>query len=373
MPLRQDNGGDAGVQVLTVSIVAGRNLKAMDIIGTSDPYCIVKVGRNKYQTRCYYETCHPVWREVAEFREPDLRDSLVVEVWDKDLTSDDMIGQVVIPLQQLVGFDMVAPRWYGLNDFDDEPVGEVLLRLKLPRPPGDGVGDKSTVQQVAWAEFELFQHGAKTSLKIGRTPRTTARLMTPEAAAAAGAGGGGGAAEGEASQRDGAGASLPGGGPAPFARTHTSTSSTASDAEGSRAPSGQRPASVSSSLRSLGLVGKADSGGARQFSTFDFASASKGHSILTDNMSVNHIPMERIDQVCIYVYSCYSDDESAQHELFRDMCAPIGQVTLDLSKLAIGGVLDAWLDVHKLDEDHEIDKYLAQHQIVRPPDEELGW
>ena len=191
MPLRQDNGGDAGVQVLTVSIVAGRNLKAMDIIGTSDPYCIVKVGRNKYQTRCYYETCHPVWREVAEFREPDLRDSLVVEVWDKDLTSDDMIGQVVIPLQQLVGFDMVAPRWYGLNDFDDEPVGEVLLRLKLPRPPGDGVGDKSTVQQVAWAEFELFQHGAKTSLKIGRTPRTTARLMTPEAAAAAGGGGGG--------------------------------------------------------------------------------------------------------------------------------------------------------------------------------------
>ena len=34
-----------GPQTLTVSVVAGRKLKAMDIIGTSDPYCIVKVRR----------------------------------------------------------------------------------------------------------------------------------------------------------------------------------------------------------------------------------------------------------------------------------------------------------------------------------------
>ena len=35
-----------GPQKLTVSVVAARNLKAMDIIGTSDPYCILKVGRH---------------------------------------------------------------------------------------------------------------------------------------------------------------------------------------------------------------------------------------------------------------------------------------------------------------------------------------
>ena len=43
--------------------------------------------------------------------------------------------------------------------------------------------------------------------------------------------------------------------------------------------------------------------------------------------------------------------------------APIGQVVLDLSRLAIGGILDTWLDVYKLDEDHEIDKFLAKHQV----------
>ena len=48
--------------------------------------------------------------------------------------SDDLIGETMIPLSTIVG-QKSAPKWYTIYR-ESRITGEVLLAMKLPRPPG---------------------------------------------------------------------------------------------------------------------------------------------------------------------------------------------------------------------------------------------
>ena len=53
----------------------GRNLKAMDSGGTSDPYVVVTVGRKKHQTKAVHKTLDPEWKH-AKLKFPSSKRSL---------------------------------------------------------------------------------------------------------------------------------------------------------------------------------------------------------------------------------------------------------------------------------------------------------
>ena len=81
--------------VVTVLLVEGREMLAMDEEGTSDPYCKFRLGGERYKTKTVYETLDPKWQEQFElYLYEDQGQDLDITVWDKDQRSkDDFMGR----------------------------------------------------------------------------------------------------------------------------------------------------------------------------------------------------------------------------------------------------------------------------------------
>ena len=48
---------------LRCKVHAGKDLKAMDFVGTSDPYCVIKLGEQVVKTKVVKKTLNPKWEE----------------------------------------------------------------------------------------------------------------------------------------------------------------------------------------------------------------------------------------------------------------------------------------------------------------------
>ena len=85
---------------LTVHVVEARDLKPMDVDGTSDPYIVLEIENQRIETNYKKSTLSPVWNESFNFDISHGREPLVVTVWDKDtFGNDEFEGMCVIPLQ----------------------------------------------------------------------------------------------------------------------------------------------------------------------------------------------------------------------------------------------------------------------------------
>jgi hypothetical protein len=93
---------EAGIDerfLLYLTIVGAEDLEAMDVGGTSDPYCVIKVGGHKWETRRIERTLNPVWNAKYAIPLDNLDDEMRIEMWDWDrLASDDPMGDVVLPI-----------------------------------------------------------------------------------------------------------------------------------------------------------------------------------------------------------------------------------------------------------------------------------
>lgn len=103
-----------------LTVVAAKDLPSKDSNKLSDPYCIVKVGREKHKTHVVPKTLDPSWNctfAFGESRKLRLKPDAIVElsVYDKDGTFDrnDLIGQASLPLADL--FNNNAPSWITLK------------------------------------------------------------------------------------------------------------------------------------------------------------------------------------------------------------------------------------------------------------------
>lgn len=76
----------------------------MDKNGLSDPYVILTYGESKFQTPVVEKTLQPVWTAQNEAQFTALADvnELHLEVMDKDLISDDFIGQATFSLKDVI-------------------------------------------------------------------------------------------------------------------------------------------------------------------------------------------------------------------------------------------------------------------------------
>lgn len=100
--------------VLTVSLLEGTGLPAMDDNGKSDPYVKFKLGSQKYKSKVRTKTLNPVWKEQFEFRMYDGDPTLLhIEVWDRDYAqSDDYMGGCSLnigALQSEMTHDLTLP------------------------------------------------------------------------------------------------------------------------------------------------------------------------------------------------------------------------------------------------------------------------
>lgn len=81
--------------VVHVVMVQARDLIAMDAGDSSDPYCKISLGREKFKTKSISNTINPKWREGFDLYWYEEFDSeLEMTIWDKDLGSkDDFMGR----------------------------------------------------------------------------------------------------------------------------------------------------------------------------------------------------------------------------------------------------------------------------------------
>ncbi|XP_010148124.1 PREDICTED: multiple C2 and transmembrane domain-containing protein 1, partial [Eurypyga helias] len=89
--------------IVSVTLIEGRELKAMDANGLSDPYVKFRLGHQKYKSKIMPKTLNPQWREQFDFHLYEERGGIIdITVWDKDAgKKDDFIGRCQIDLSTL--------------------------------------------------------------------------------------------------------------------------------------------------------------------------------------------------------------------------------------------------------------------------------
>ncbi|XP_077203733.1 multiple C2 and transmembrane domain-containing protein 1 isoform X4 [Paroedura picta] len=89
--------------IVSVTLIEGRELKAMDPNGLSDPYVKFRLGHQKYKSKIVPKTLNPQWREQFDFHLYEERGGIIdITVWDKDAgKKDDFIGRCQVDLSTL--------------------------------------------------------------------------------------------------------------------------------------------------------------------------------------------------------------------------------------------------------------------------------
>ncbi|KAE9445733.1 hypothetical protein C3L33_22370, partial [Rhododendron williamsianum] len=88
---------------LTLTVVKANDLKNMEMIGKSDPYVVVYIQiLFKVKTKVIENNLNPVWNQTFELIAEDKEtQSLILEVFDKDIGQDKRLGIAKVPLIEL--------------------------------------------------------------------------------------------------------------------------------------------------------------------------------------------------------------------------------------------------------------------------------
>ncbi|XP_055460015.1 multiple C2 and transmembrane domain-containing protein 1 [Psammomys obesus] len=89
--------------IVSITLIEGRDLKAMDSNGLSDPYVKFRLGHQKYKSKIMPKTLNPQWREQFDFHLYEERGGIIdITAWDKDAGKrDDFIGRCQVDLSCL--------------------------------------------------------------------------------------------------------------------------------------------------------------------------------------------------------------------------------------------------------------------------------
>ncbi|XP_047065960.1 synaptotagmin-5-like [Lolium rigidum] len=115
--------------VLSVTVVSGEDLPAMDMNGKSDPYVVLslKKTKTKYKTRVVTESLNPVWNQTFDFVVEDgLHDMLMLEVYDHDTFSRDYMGRCILTLTKV----LIEEDYSDSFPLEGAKTGKLNLHLK---------------------------------------------------------------------------------------------------------------------------------------------------------------------------------------------------------------------------------------------------
>ncbi|ETE71807.1 Multiple C2 and transmembrane domain-containing protein 1, partial [Ophiophagus hannah] len=89
--------------IVSITLIEGCGLKAMDSNGLSDPYVKFRLGHQKYKSKIMSKTLNPKWREQFDLHLYEERGGIIdITVWDRDAgKKDDFIGRCQVDLSTL--------------------------------------------------------------------------------------------------------------------------------------------------------------------------------------------------------------------------------------------------------------------------------
>ncbi|KAK3568801.1 hypothetical protein QTP86_017404 [Hemibagrus guttatus] len=119
--------------VVRVHVLEAQDLKAMDTVmmglvkGKSDPYVVLTVSNQRFQTKTIKETLNPRWNEVYEFVIHEAPgQELEVEVYDKDTDKDDFMGRFKLDFGE-VRKEREIDKWFPLEEIER---GKVHMKMQ---------------------------------------------------------------------------------------------------------------------------------------------------------------------------------------------------------------------------------------------------
>ncbi|XP_036855090.2 extended synaptotagmin-2 isoform X1 [Manis javanica] len=119
--------------VLRIHFIEAQDLQGKDtylkglVKGKSDPYGVIRVGNQIFQSKVIKENLSPKWNEVYEalvYEHPG--QELEIELFDEDPDKDDFLGSLMIDLVE-VEKERLLDEWFAL---DEVPRGKLHLRLQ---------------------------------------------------------------------------------------------------------------------------------------------------------------------------------------------------------------------------------------------------
>ncbi|KAK2494144.1 hypothetical protein MC885_021778 [Smutsia gigantea] len=119
--------------VLRIHFIEAQDLQGKDtylkglVKGKSDPYGVIRVGNQIFQSKVIKENLSPKWNEVYEalvYEHPG--QELEIELFDEDPDKDDFLGSLMIDLVE-VEKERLLDEWFAL---DEVPKGKLHLRLQ---------------------------------------------------------------------------------------------------------------------------------------------------------------------------------------------------------------------------------------------------
>jgi len=119
---------------------------------SSDPYCVLTIGSQRFTTKAISSTLNPDWNQVFGFNNLQKGDELVLSVWDRDKAgSDDSLGDGSVSLTHLpIGQEMFfAARLVGGESGENlqsvvsdnmQPVGQNIAAVTASNAIGGEAG-----------------------------------------------------------------------------------------------------------------------------------------------------------------------------------------------------------------------------------------
>ncbi|KAJ6830649.1 C2 and GRAM domain-containing protein [Iris pallida] len=97
---------------LLVHVIKARDLPAVDVNGSSDPYVRLQLGKHRAKTKIVKNSLNPVWDEEFSFGVGDLNEELSISV-----VVGDILGKVKVPMSKVMDADglSLGTQWYQLQ------------------------------------------------------------------------------------------------------------------------------------------------------------------------------------------------------------------------------------------------------------------
>uniref|UniRef100_A0A7S2UUK0 C2 domain-containing protein n=1 Tax=Fibrocapsa japonica TaxID=94617 RepID=A0A7S2UUK0_9STRA len=117
-----------------ITVVEGKDIMKMDLIGHCDPYFILKYGDYEARTSIKQNCSAALWNERFHFQEIDDIHVLEIFGYDKDLLASEFFGKVNIELSR-IPFDGWIIMWNEKRS--GQKSAEVRIRIEYFDPQDD--------------------------------------------------------------------------------------------------------------------------------------------------------------------------------------------------------------------------------------------
>ncbi|KAK1301801.1 ADP-ribosylation factor GTPase-activating protein AGD12 [Acorus calamus] len=134
--------------LLRVRVIRGVNLAVRDL-KSSDPYVVLRMGKQKLKTHVVKKNLNPEWNEELTFSVADPTLTVKLEVFDKDTFSlDDRMGDAEFEIQPFMEAVMVHS-----EHLEEVPSGTIIRRFTPSRK--NCLAEESS---IIWVDDKIVQN-----------------------------------------------------------------------------------------------------------------------------------------------------------------------------------------------------------------------